>query len=286
VAVYERVWSRYDGALTSVGWRFVVITRFALKEVFTSRVFTAFYAACSLPTLAGLFIVYLSHNVGLLDRLGLTADALAQFVDAMLRYLFLWQALPAFFVTVIVSPSLVAPDLADQGLPLYLSRPITRADYVLGKIGVLAVLLSPMTWLGGLLVFTLQASLEGGGWWLANIRIAVAYVVGHLAWMTVISLLSLAISAWVRHKHAARGTLMVLLVVLGGLAEAVDAVTRSHWGKVLDLVEAIRTVVVALLDPSLGTVMPVWAAWLTLAVVSLGSVWLLHLKLRAHEVVR
>ena len=42
---------------------------------------------------------------------------------------------------------------------------------------------------------TFQAYLEGGGWGFENWRIGVAYVVGHLTWIIVISLLTLAISA-------------------------------------------------------------------------------------------
>ena len=48
----------------------------------------------------------------------------------------------------IVSPSLIAADLSNNALSLYLSRPITRRDYVLGKMAVLAILLSPITWMG------------------------------------------------------------------------------------------------------------------------------------------
>jgi ABC-2 type transport system permease protein len=62
--------------------------------------------------------------------------------------LFSWQAMPAFFVAVIVGPSLIAADLANGALPLYLGRPVDRRDYVLGKLAVLAILLSPMTWVG------------------------------------------------------------------------------------------------------------------------------------------
>ena len=39
---------------------------------------------------------------------------------------------------------------------LYLARPISRAEYVLGKMAVLAILLSPMTWVMGVFIFFLQ----------------------------------------------------------------------------------------------------------------------------------
>ena len=138
MAVYERTWRRYTGrADAASAWRFLVITRYALGEAFASRIFTAFYAACFLPTLVGLFLVYLSHNLGLLEQIGLTEELMGGLTMTFFQYLFMWQAVPAFFVAVILAPGLVAPDLANNALPLYLSRPINRRDYVLGKMAVL-----------------------------------------------------------------------------------------------------------------------------------------------------
>jgi hypothetical protein len=70
MAVYERTWRRYQGELTPLRWRWLVVTRYALADAFASRLFTAFYAVCFLPSVVGLFFIYLSHNVSLLKQLG------------------------------------------------------------------------------------------------------------------------------------------------------------------------------------------------------------------------
>ncbi len=179
----------------------------------------------------------------------------------------------------------IAADLANNGLPLFLARPISRADYVIGKMAVLFILLSPVTWIGGLLVYSMQAYFEGGTWWLDNIRIAMAYFVGHISWILVISLLTLAISAWVRFKPVARGALFGMFFILGGFSQAINAITGSHWGSILNLPESIVVVVINLFDPANATGYPAWAAWLSLFGAALFSLYLLWLKLRAHEVV-
>jgi len=263
-----------------------VITRFALADAFSSRLFAVFYAACALPTLAGLALVYLVHNAAMLQQIGVPGDFVEALTRLFFQKLFAWQAVPAFFVALIVSPSLVAPDLTHNGLPLYLSRPITRADYVLGKAAVLALLLSPITWIGGLAVFALQASLEGGGWWHANARLAVAHLLGHLTWIVVITLLSLAVSAWVRFKPLARGVLLGVFFVLATVGHMVNAMTGGSWGDALDLVQAIVTVVAHLFDPATSTPMPIWLAWGSLGGASLLSLALLRRRLRGAEVVR
>jgi hypothetical protein len=51
----------------------------------------------------------------------------------------------AFFVALLVGPPLVSRDLRNNALPLYLCRPFSRTEYVLGKMSVLLILLSMIT---------------------------------------------------------------------------------------------------------------------------------------------
>ncbi len=286
MAVYERTWRRYSGVLTPLKGRFLVVTKYALADAFASRLFTAFYAVCFLPSVVGLFFIYLSHNAALLQQLGMPAEVMDILTNRFFMLLFSYQALPAFLVAVIVSPSLISADLANNALPLYLARPIDRREYVLGKVAVLAILLSPMTWVMGLLIFGLQAYFEGGGWWFQNYRIGLAYMVGHLTWIVVISLLTLAISAWVRYKPVARGALFGVFVILAGFGNIVNLVTRTSYGDLFHLVRSIDSVVLSLFGAPTPSGLPVIFNWLTLAVVTALSVWLINRKLRPHEVVR
>ncbi len=286
MAVYERAWRRYQGELTALRWRWLVVTRYAIADAFASRLFTAFYAVCFLPSVVGLFFIYLSHNVTLLQQLGMPPDLMDVLTSKFFMILFSWQAIPAFLVAVIISPSLIAADLSNNALPLYLGRPISRPEYVLGKMAVLAILLSPMTWVMGLSIFSLQAYFEGGRWWLENYRIGMAYLVGHLSWIVVVSLLTLAISAWVRFKPAARGALFAIFFILAGFARAVNLFTRTSWGDLINLVLSMNSVVMSLFGAPTPSGLPVYFNWLTLAGATALSVWLIDRKLRAHEVVR
>jgi ABC-2 type transport system permease protein len=285
MAVYERIWRRWDGELTPIRRRWTVVTRYALADAFRSRIFTAFYVLCLLPSLIGLFLVYLSHNASLLESVGLTSEFMGGLTDVFFQVLFSWQALPAFFIAVIVGPSLIAADLSNNALSLYLARPINRRDYVLGKMAVLALLLSPVTWIGGLLIFVLQAYLAGGDWGADNWRIGAAYVIGHATWIVVVSLLTLAISAWVRFRPAASGALFGIIFILAGFAQAVNAVTGTSAGDLVHLVRAMVNVVLWIFGEPLRSDLPIAASWLTLTATCLLSLWLLHRKLRAHEVV-
>jgi len=67
---------------------------------------------------------------------------------------YLWQIgalLPVFVAA--QAPELVVNDMRHRVLPLYFSRPISRLDYVLAKLGALTIGLLPLTLLPVLLLF-------------------------------------------------------------------------------------------------------------------------------------
>src|SRR6185503_11858602 len=51
-----------------------------------------------------------------------------------------WQAFFTMFITIFGGAGLVANDLRTGAILVYLSRPLTRRDYVVGKLGVLLAL--------------------------------------------------------------------------------------------------------------------------------------------------
>ena len=111
MAVYERRWRPYDGPITPLRWRFLVITRYALARAFSSRLFTGFFVLCLLPPLFAVLMVYLSHNLPMLERMGLTKEIMTPLIMNAFHILFRVQVFAALFVAMIVSPSLVAADL-------------------------------------------------------------------------------------------------------------------------------------------------------------------------------
>jgi ABC-2 type transport system permease protein len=286
MAVYEREWRRYLGPLSSVNYRFLVMTRYALKDAFHSKLFTMFYTACFIPILIGVFLIYIRHNLALIEAMGFPEEFMEGLTITFFAKIFLAQAIPAFFLAVLIGPALVSPDLASNNLSLILSRPISRTGYVTGKLAVMFLLISPITWMGGLFMFGLNAYLEGGSWWSDNLRIVMSQLVGHFTWLAVISLLALAISAWVRYKWAARAVMLAALFAMWAFGGLVNNIVGTTWGSVIDMMSSIVFVVAKIFDPEVYTPVPVWASWCSLLVYSAFSLWLLSRKLRAHEVVK
>jgi ABC-2 type transport system permease protein len=294
MAVYERAFRRYAGELTPARWRFLVLARFALQEVFRSRLLTAFYALAGIVApLIALVLIYLRHNLGALAFLEVDLGDMFP-IDERFFFVFLnVQSGFAFVLTAFVGPALVSPDLAHNALPLYLARPFSRAEYVLGKLAVLAALLSAITWVPGLLLFLLQAFLEGAGWGVANLQIAWGLLLGAWVWILGNSLLALALSAWVRWRPVAGALYFGATLVSAGFANAVAGVFDTRWGHLVNLDLLYKTVWSELFGVPQGFLneqvmgsLPVWAAWASLAAFCGLCLLMLARKVRAYEVVR
>jgi ABC-2 type transport system permease protein len=307
MAVFRRGYRRYDGPLTPERWRFWILSRYAFGRAFQSRLLVIFYVLCFVPTILALTAIYVTHNVDLLASLFPGAripnveilPVTATFFLALMSF----QASLSVFVTALIGPGLVSPDLTNNALPLYLSRPFSRAEYVLGKFLVLFVLLSLITAVPMLLIYILKSALMGFGWFVDNIHLAFAVLTGSIVWVTLLSLLSLASSAWVRWRPAAAGMLFALFFFPAGFGQAANAIMRTGWGSLLNGIVLIGTVWNSLFfindadgydraaralnpNPSWIAPLPAWSAWLTVISLCAVCLMLLNRKIRAHEVVR
>jgi ABC-2 type transport system permease protein len=289
MAVYERNYHRYDGPLTTRGQRFLVVPRYALAQVMRSRAFVMFYLLCLLPPFAGLILIYLRHNLSALKLLGIPLDRIREALPIGAGFFsqsLALQGFLAFLMAVAVAPALISPDLRNNGLALYLARPFSRAEYMLGKLSVLALLISTITWIPGILLFLLQGYLEGAGWFGQQARVLGALFAGSWALIVSLSLLALAVSAWVKWKPVARIGLVILFFVTAVFGRVAELALGTWWSETISLKMVIETVWAGFFGLPAPTGMPVAAAWVSLVGGSLLCLALLARRVRAYEVVR
>src|SRR5690348_8193451 len=177
MAVYEQTYKPYTGKLTPEWSRFLIIPRHAFRGVFKSKLFTAFYVLCFLPLLVEAVFIYLRHNVTALTIMKINAQNVFVIDGSFFETFVYIQGGFAFFVALLVGPPLVSRDLRNNALPLYLCRPFSRTEYVMGKMSVLLILLSGITWIPQLLMFFFQSYLAGFDWFKSNLWIASAILI-------------------------------------------------------------------------------------------------------------
>lgn len=293
MAVYRRTYKAYRGPLTPAWSRFTVLSRYGFATLFDSRPFTAYAVLCLVPFLVGLVFIYVVHSASVQALLNVRFGR-APLID---KYWFLgflaFEAWMGFVLTAWGAPGMVTKDFANHSVQLYLSRPLSRAEYLLGKVSVLATLLSCTTWIPALVLFVLQAELEGHGWGWDHLWMAGSIIVAGLLWIALISLLAMALAVWVRWRIAATALMLGIFFVLPGFGVAMDAILRTHWGRLLSFPYTITLVWAHLFrfpDDQLHVaqfdVVPLWSAWASLLSVCAISIWLLNRRLKAREVER
>jgi len=285
MAVYRRTYASYAGGLTPAWSRWLVLFRYARKNLFRSKLLTAFFVACFFYPVLCLGWIYLAHNLSFLEQMGVPSRLLV--IDN--KFFFYFTAVQgwlAFILTAFAGPGLISGDLANGALPLYFCRPFSRSEYVLGKASVLGILLSQITWVPGLILFILQATLAGPSWAWGHLWIAGSLVVSSLIWISILSLLAMALSAWVKWRIVAGALLLAMLFFGMGLAQAINAVLRTDFGYFVNLAYLMNTVSDALfrmdMEPSIS------ASAAAIAIVAYCAVCLALLlkKVRAYEVIR
>lgn len=295
MAVYEHTYKPYAGPLTPEWSRFLVIPRHAYRDVFASKLFTGFFALCFVCPLVMLILIYLHHN--------LTAMAIFNIDQIDLRRAFpinasffqtfvAVQAFLAFLLTVLIGPPLISRDLANNALPLYLCRPFSRAEYVVGKMSVLLILISAIMWVPGELLYLFQSYLEGAGWAARNLWIAGAIFLGSWTWILLLALLSVTISAWVKWRLAASAALFGLYIISNAIGFTINGVLQTRWGGLFNWYIIMKTLEDSLFREPNSAGLPEWmvlpapAAWLMFALFLSLCLFLLTRKVRAYEVVR
>lgn len=285
MAVYRRSYRPYSGALTPEWSRFLVLFRYSRRNLFRSRFLTGFFVLCFFWPIGCLAWIYLAHSASILARLGLPAEIIS--IDNKFFLLFITvQGVLAFILTAFAGPGLVSPDLANGALPLYFCRPFSRAEYVLGKSCVLGIILSQITWIPGVILFVIQASFAGATWTSDNLWIAGSLVLSSLIWIAILSLLAMAISAWVKWRIVAGALLLAVMFFGAGFGEAINGVLRIQGGYFFNLVYLVGTVWTSLFLVDNDRAISAGQAWIAILVYCSICLWLLMRKVRAYEVVR
>jgi ABC-2 type transport system permease protein len=306
MAVYEQTYKRYAGTLTPDWSRFLIIPRHALRGTFNSKLFILFFVICFVPLLVEAILIYLRYNVGALGALTINVRELVP-IDAFFFEVFVdIQNSFAFLLALLIGPPLVSRDLRNNALPLYLCRPFSRTEYVIGKMSVLLILLSLVTWIPQLLLFFLQSYLEGFAWFSANLWIASSIIIASLFWILMLALLTQTISALVKWRVVASGALVALFLIPSAFGLFINEVFRTAWGNAISLIATVRNVTsglfgtfdrvaevrqihdfegavireVVILEP------PLWVSWTVLFLLCAICLALLSWRVKAYEVVK
>ena len=187
--IHDQGYRRYGGlkARTGTGW--MVITRAGIRSQLAKRAFLGLLLLSFLPFFARAIQIYLAVNFPQTgDLLAVKPDLFRQFLDQ--------QQIWVFFITVYVGAGLIANDRRANALQIYLSKPLTRAEYIFGKLAILMAFLLLVTWVPALLLLMVQIAFAGNfTFLLKNLYLFPAITVFAFIQVTMVAAAMLALSS-------------------------------------------------------------------------------------------
>jgi len=187
--IHDQGYRRYGGlkARTGTGW--MVIARAGIRSQLAKRAFLGLLLLSFLPFFARAIQIYLAVNFPQTgDLLAVKPDLFRQFLDQ--------QQIWVFFITVYVGAGLIANDRRANALQIYLSKPLTRAEYIFGKLAILMAFLLLVTWVPALLLLIVQIAFAGNfSFLLKNLYLFPAITVFAFIQVTMVAAAMLALSS-------------------------------------------------------------------------------------------
>ena len=289
MSVFNHDYRPYEGRLTPLRTRPLVLARYALHEAWSSKITIGLFVLSLLPCLVELVTIYVADNPiarALIMRGGPSLTIGESFFLKVLET----QCWFALVLAAWIAPRLVSFDLGDNALPILLSHPISRFGYLLGKFLALALSLSYVTWIPVWCCLSTSAMRRRsrGRWRTCRSRCGI--FAGAVVWIVLLSMVGLAVSAWVKWRVIATGAIFAVVFVPAGVGGIASAILRTKWGLLLNVPVVMTEIWQRMLGaPEIMNArleLPTSAMVAVLLLACLGCVAVLNARIRAREVVR
>ena len=223
--IHDQSYRRYRGGKATPGQAWTVIARAGILNLIRKRIFLA--------VLLGGWIPFVGYSIWLYVNANYPQVSIVSVTPKLFRDFFSWQDFFVFVITVYVGAGSIANDRRANALQIYLSKPLTRSEYIFGKAAVLIAFLLSVTLVPAMLLLVLQVLFSGSFDFLRKNLFLIpaigtaALLQSVVAAFTMLALSSLSKSArFVAIMDA--GTIFFTLAIFGVLS-AITGGTRLSW---------------------------------------------------------
>lgn len=276
--IHDQGYRRYGGTRAPHGRAWLVIARQGIRFRLGQRRFLALLLLAWVPFLVRAVQLYLAANVPPMKMLAATPETFRTFLDQ--------QGVFVFFVTIYVGAGLIAGDHRANALQIYLSKPLTRLEYIAGKLAALVLFLLVVTWLPAMVLLLLQVLFAGSvAFLLEHAHLVPAITLFSIVQALVAAFTMLALSSLSTSTRFVALTYAGLVFFTQATYQVLRGITRSSawaWISPDDMLEVIAAAIFRAPGPQ-PLALPA-ALLVVIALVGL-SAWILARRVRAVEVV-
>lgn len=218
--IHDQGYRRYGGLKARAGTGWLVIARAGVRTCFAKRQFIGLLLLAWLPFFVRAVQIYAAANLPQAAFLALTGETFRQFLDQ--------QQIFVFFITVYVGAGLIANDRRANALQIYLSKPLTRAEYVVGKLAILMAFLLLVTWVPAILLLIVQIAIAGNfTFFVNNLYLFPAITVFAFLEVTMVAVAMLALSSLSRSSRYVAILYSAVIFFTQAIYGVLSAVTRD-----------------------------------------------------------
>lgn len=276
--IHDQGYRRYLGSRAAIGKSWQVMTRAGVLSVVSKRVFIGMMLFAWTPFVVRAVQIYVSQTFTQATFLAPKGETFREFLDQ--------QGLFVFFVTIYIGAGLIANDRRANALQLYLSKPMTSAEYIAGKLAILFVFLVAVTFLPAMTLLLTQAVFAGSLTFIRNnIYLLPAITLFSLAQVLLASTTMLALSSLSKSARFVSVMYAGLFFFTTALFQALRGITgtsRFAWISPSASLEQLGDVIFRL-QPRYQLAAPI--AVVTVLVLIVGSILILMRRVRGVEVV-
>jgi ABC-2 type transport system permease protein len=276
--IHDQGYRRYGGERAAHGRAWAVIASAGIRTMLRKRSFLGLLLLAWAPFFVRAVQIYAAANLPQASFLAPTPEMFRDFLTQ--------QGIFVFFIAVYAGSGLIATDRRANALQIYLSKPLSRVEYVFGKLAVLLAFLLLVTWVPAIVLLVVQVMFAGDfTFFLDNIFLFPAITLSAFIQTITVTATMLALSSLSRSSRYVgvlyAGVIFFTQAMYGVLYE-VTRDTSWAWVSFTANMSQVNAFVFRM-RPAYATPWPVSLAVLLGAI--LVSAWILERRVRGVEVV-
>src|SRR5687768_11724040 len=276
--IHDQGYRRYGGRREAHGRTWWVIARAGVMERLRERKFLGLLLVAWGPFIVRAVQLYVAANYSQASFLAPSAGTFREFLTQ--------QSLFVFFITLYVGSGLIANDRRANALQIYLSKPLTRVDYVVGKLATLLIFLIAVTWVPGILLLLMQMMFAGNLTFLkANLFLFPAITAYAAVAVTMAAFSMLALSSLSKSRRFVAVMYAGLIFFTAAMYQALRGITSSRAWAVISPGDVLNVFADVIFRNQNTPPIPFPVALLVVALLLGGSVLVLERRVRGVEVV-
>jgi ABC-2 type transport system permease protein len=276
--IHDQGYRRYAGQRIPHGHSWSVIAKAGVRTLISKRAFIGLLLVSWFPFFVRAVQIYAAANLPQASFLAPDARMFRQFLEQQEVFL--------FFVTVYAGAGLIANDRRANALQIYLSKPLTRADYVFGKLAILMTFLLLVSWVPAVVLLLVQILFSGSfRFFLDNLYLFPAITVFSFIQVLSVSAAMLALSSLSNSSRYVGILYAGLIFFSQAIYGVVYGVTRNSNLSWMSIAFDLNQLGDAIFRLPLRYSTPVPLAFLAIAALIAGSGFILKRRVKGVEVV-